>query len=349
MANYSSSRKRMRHADSNSDNLSDFEDDEINNIYVKTHNGNILSLKVESSDTIFDVKAKIRDIIGIPHDEQALIFNATILEDSVTLAYFYIKNDSTITLMLKSSGLVPIFINRQNGMRLCSLKVKLSDTIGNVKAKIPHIDCDYEALIFNEMVLDESCALADFNIKNGSTLTLMRKSMTPMKIFIKTLTRMTISLYVKPSDTIGKVKTELESWHRDHIVKPWDRIPIDKPKPFPIDKQVLIFDEMVLDDRGSLLDFQIKNGSTLTLMRKSRRLLHIFVKTNNGKTFSIEVNPLDTVANLKARLNDEEDMPVPSDQQVLIFEGRRLKDNHTLSEYNIQNESILDCMFTFIG
>nr|GEU70577.1 hypothetical protein [Tanacetum cinerariifolium] len=181
--------------------------------------------------------------------------------------------------MLKSSGLVPIFIKRHYEMKHCSLKVKLPDTIGNVKGKISQIDHDYEVLIFNEMVLDESCALADFNIKNGSTLTLMRKSRVPMKIFIETLTGMTISFNVKPSDTIGKGMN---------------------------------FHEMVLDDRGSLLDFQIKNGFTLTLMRKSRRLLHIFFKISFiGKTFSFKVTPLDTIAKLKARLNVEEDMCVP--------------------------------------
>ncbi|XP_037491959.1 ubiquitin receptor RAD23c [Jatropha curcas] len=75
--------------------------------------------------------------------------------------------------------------------------------------------------------------------------------------------------------------------------------------------------------------------------------MKVFVKTLKGTNFEIEVKPDETVADVKKFIETAQGADVyPAEQQMLIYQGKVLKDSRTLEEIKVAENSFFVVMLS---
>ena len=103
----------------------------------------------------------------------------------------------------------------------------------------------------------------------------------------------------------------------------------------PFQLQKLSFEGQDLENMKTLERYGIRNKSVIKLTVS----LQVSIKTVAGRSFEVEVKPYYTVQMLKTKVWEMEGIQI--DNQKMLLGGEKLKDDLQLSNYDIQNGSII--------
>ena len=89
------------------------------------------------------------------------------------------------------------------------------------------------------------------------------------------------------------------------------------------------------------------SSGTCGASHTARAAAQIKVKTLTGKEIEIDIEPDDTVARIKERVEEKEGIPPP--QQRLIFGGKQMSDDKKAQDYNIEGGTVLHLVLALRG
>lgn len=331
-------------------------------VFIKTPAGQQIKVEYLPGDYIASIKQKIYSEMGFEPNRQLLLLAGKPLEDAMTVNSYNLSNETTLHLLVhaestdvvESGELAEIFVRTLAG-KVMSLRVGMSDTMGDIKAKIQRTEgvaCGQQRLLLKGKPLDDSVILRDYNIETESTfyLALMPSLLiddgnslqtnstrsrqirdataTPKYLYVRNLLGKTISIGFHPSDTIRTLKTKISA-----------------KEGIPVDHQKLIFHGRNLDDEEIVERCNIEQESNLQLaltIPGEEKLCSVFIRILTGKLLTVELPCSAKVIELKERVHTLEGLP-PA-QQKLVLDGVELADEATLDSYHLSMHTTLQLM-----
>ncbi|KDQ12176.1 hypothetical protein BOTBODRAFT_146882 [Botryobasidium botryosum FD-172 SS1] len=323
-------------------------------IFVRTLNGQTLTLTAAPSTAVGSLKSSLYETARVNTDQQRLLFAGKTLEDCYTLSHYNIHSGCSLDVGLRlrggmetryeiktktitrtatptASDRMQVFVRSLDGKAI-TIDIGPNDTVLQLKQKV-HEEVgrppDQQRLIFSGQQLQDERLVSNYNIQQNSSIILVLRT-AEVQILVKGSDGNTISVAARLEETVQQFRARLREADGSHQG----------------DDRELFFRGRKLQGQDLLSEHNIQQDSKLLLVSPSVVApttavpdIQIFVKNLDGKTITINIKSTDTIKQLKAKV--EEKTRVPARAQRLIFSGKQLEDGRLLSDYNIQKENTL--------
>ncbi|XP_030018494.1 polyubiquitin-C-like [Sphaeramia orbicularis] len=321
---------------------------------VKTEMGTKHKVHMSSLDPVKTLKLILQEIIQCPTNQQKLMFNGRRLEENRPLSAYEIQQASVVHMMIHKHNNVTVIVKTITGKSFY-IDLDICDTVENLKVKIQDkegVPVDQMQLIFAEEQLKDERTVSDCGIKHLTIVHLMlrlcggndggkeeeeeekedkdeehvEKVKMDFTVSVKTATGQRHKVDVRSSDTVQALRIQLQVQTR-----------------VPTEHMCITSEDKILEDGHKLSEYRIQPKSVLYLWIQPQETgLTFNVKTEMGTKHEVHMSSLDPVKTLKLILQEITKCPI--NQQELMFNGRRLEDNRPLSEYRIQQASVVHMM-----
>jgi len=287
-------------------------------VNVEMPDGKTHAVEIKPLDTTEIVKAKISKQTGMAAPRQVLKFQGTVLPPGKLVKDMGIHDDSNIKVEIHK---IPITVHTMDGKQI-KIMIDPTETLSGVKRSLEGesgIPAENQELILNgQELMDDKKAAADHGIRAQSVLDLEPKT---IQITAELPNGKTQAVAVKPSDTTEEIKEKIAD---ESGVTPF--------------RQVLKFQGKDLPLGRKARDMGIRDGSAITV---GIHTIPVTVKTEDGKSLFLDVEPSGTIDAIKEMLREETGLE-PKKQVLKFGEDELTNGGCTATECGIGAKTILN-------
>ena len=220
--------------------------------------------------------------------------------------------------------LLNVFIKLGPSSSTIAIEVEPSDTVKKVKKKIAEKESlladKLQILTIDNKKLQDNDVLEGHSIENEATIicTVLRSTTLlldqPPQVFVEIFSTEVLTIPVVIAEaSVDDIKRKItfQSRFATPLLSEY--------------RYNVVFADECLDDLQSLSHYNIEYGATLKLKWFP---IQVVVKTDSGRTISLDVLPIDDIGRVKTIIEDK--LAIPFKKQELLFDGTLLEDNDTL-------------------
>ncbi|KAK6914120.1 WRC domain [Dillenia turbinata] len=287
---------------------------------------------MKGTEAIRNLKKMFCQKEGISEHLQQLFSDSGQLKVAQTLISYGVHGGSTPYLFIPDSisGAVPVLVNIPTKMKTILVALRPHETICSIKSDIAAkegIEPDQYSLMYAGKILDNDMILdSAVDLLQKATLLMVTNPGDKISVLVKTLEKGTAEVEVMLLHTVNDVKA-LVGCLSGLAVRDYD----------------LIYSGVVLDGIKTLASYSldIKEGSVFEMLPVQNQIL---VKTVEGKTLIICVQPSDTIKDVKKKVSEKLNSADYSGIR-LLFSGKELQDDQVLASYDIQSSYTLHVVY----